>query len=196
MSAQELELSPAERRVLRKTFYRHAFPWLAVALGVCVFSLSGDEPEPPAPVEIPVPAEPRPLAEEPAFQELKAEIQTALGELQALGTQGKDEMNAAARQLASLEKRMKTAARRVQKLEEGLKTATTAAPSGAAGDASAWDVNAVMERLYTLEARQQKLEDLASSAPASGDLAGRLAEVEAQLGRLAPTPASPPAAAP
>lgn len=141
MASEEIQLTPAEGRLLRRTFQRYALPYLGGVLALAAWALLA-RPD-PAPAEAA-----SPLAEQPAFLALREEVEQALARLGSAGPREPQEAGAAARQLAAFERRIEQTARRLEALEAGL----------AAPGQSAAEPGTVLERLYQLEQRQDGVE--------------------------------------
>ncbi len=160
MAGEEIKLTPAERRMLRRTFQRHALPYLAAAGALAAWALLA-HPEPAAPeagsLEPEAASPAPPLSEQPEFQALRQEMERALAQLADAGKRDPQEAGAAARQLAALERRLEQAGRRVAELEEQLAAARAAGPAPA--EAAGFQAGPLLDRVSQVELRQDRVDE-------------------------------------
>jgi small-conductance mechanosensitive channel len=202
----EIEVTPEEERFLKRFFRRQLLPYIAVLLVIWVTSAwwpSGGE-EAGA-------LEARTSA---ALAQLRTENQRLRVALEALSERmdaGLSEQDHGANEL---ERRVEDAKRSVRMIEERVIAATErrldalesqlatgapaparATPAGPPPEAAAWDVSAILDRLYALEVRQDR--EAATWETAQRSRAAQLAQLAARIARLerdeVPLPASPPA---
>jgi uncharacterized coiled-coil protein SlyX len=195
-----IEVTPEEERFLKRFFRRQALPWFAAAVVIGVTSawaLSGSDDDA---LEVRVSAALAQLRSE--NERLREQVSTLAGRLEtssSAGAEGADDLEqrvaSARRNVRMIEARVTAALdRRLDDLEARV-AAMPRRPSGdepeLPSDASAWDVSAILERLYALEMRE-------GVGPGSDDgAAARLAELERRLARVEQrgTPAPPADAA-
>lgn len=157
MGGEHLELTPQERRTLRRFFHRHALPYVAGASAVaaiaCVLALRApDAPDGAATPAVDVAAADRALlrieetlaAVEKARREAKAEVQEAS---RLLSRRSMAATQPAA--IQALEQRIEAAAQRLAETEDLV--------AEAAGRPQV-DTSALVTRLYNLERRIGELE--------------------------------------
>lgn len=195
----EIEVSPEEKRFLRRFFRRQAVPWFLAAVVIAITSAwslrSGQDDT----LEVRTSAALAQLRSE--NQELRSQVALLAKDVRsrAVSTDGADELerrveNARrnvrmieARVTASLERRLDTLEGRIAAAPAPVSAPAAAMPS----DVSAWDASAILERLYAIEMQQGSV--------GSGEGAGvssRLVELERRLARVEGPPSSPPAALP
>ena len=200
MEKPDIQLSAAEKRLLRKVFHRHALPYLAAMAVVTAVAVFGGEPK-----EAEVSAEAAvPPPELAALVQARIDADALVAELTATAAQQNAAAESAASELESLEKGIDTASRRLRDLESKARKAqkkldeVASAPPPAAAQ---WDVSAILERLYNVEVRQDKVEAdggklSANSGRGTRDILERLAHLERATGAVvnAASRSAPPAA--
>lgn len=185
MSEPEIQLSEAEKRLLRRSFHRYALPYLgalglalavAMALPGTVEVEPGSDPATTAAME----------ANRTALDELRIELASLRGKVSGVESEGSSGAQDLAKSFAAVDKRIKRVAGKVEALESRADQAESAGTSAAAlpDDAASWDVSAILERLYDLEVRQEKVEQGGSSDPQSDGWK----EIIARLERLETRP--------
>lgn len=185
MSHPEIQLSAAERRLLRKTFRRHAAPYLVVAAGIVLWALSWGRIE--------TEAEPPPEGSEtetvvvadPAFQRLVSEVERSQAELRQLAKRSESPQPKAPdsevpQKLAAIEERATHAERRLREFEAKLGAAK------AQGGATPTEIAGIQDRLQRIERRQDQVERASTAADADGattqrSLLDRLQNLESRL---------------
>jgi len=197
MGKPDIQLSAAEKRLLRKVFHRHALPYLAAMAVVTAVAVFGGEPK-----EAEVSAEAAvPPPELAALVQARIDADALVAELTATAAQ----QNAAASELESLEKGIDTASRQLRDLESKARKAQKKLDEVASApppEAAQWDVSAILERLYNVEVRQDKVEAdggklSANSGRGTRDILERLAHLEQATGAVvnaaarSATPAAP-----
>lgn len=157
----EIEVSPEEIRFLRGFVRREVLPWAGILLVIsltCVWWLGGDDA---GQLEARTAAAMAQVRSE--NQKLRAELESLRVEL-AAAPSGPGASNELERQLENARQNVRmietrvTAAleRRIDGLEARLNEGMSAAASPQMGpppDAAAWDVSAILDRLYALEMR-------------------------------------------
>ena len=200
--AAEIEVSPEEERFLKRFFRRQAVPWFGLAVVIALAAAWAPRGGSDQALEIRTNA---------AIAQLRSENQRFREQVVSLGAVLETGAPADTRELDELERRVESAKQNVKMIEarvsaeldrrldalESRSASAPALPGGATGelpsDAAAWDVSAILERLYALEMRQQ--EPGGVLADAAG--AARIAELERRLRQLETQgPAPPPPAAP
>jgi phage shock protein A len=189
MSQPDIQLSPAERRLLRKTFRRHAAPYLVVGCAVAFWALSWGRVEtevdpkgPDADAEIVI-------VSNPAFQRLASQVEESQAALRALAkapsaAAGPDPALAELTQrLAALEQRASQAERRVRELEQ-----RPAAVQGQAPPSSS-EISGVLDRLQRIERRQDQQERAATAVDSDAtatqrSMLERLHNLESRIGSV------------
>lgn len=190
-AAAELQVTPEEERFLKRFFRRQLAPWLVLLLGVSLaagwWGRGGDDE---------AAREARTAA---AMAQLRNENQRLLEQIAALREQV--EAGAQASPGDELERRVEAARRNVRMIEsrvtaaleqriaalEAQQTREEVAPPP---DLAAWDVSAILDRLYALETRQQEGGVGAGVSPAAvSRLEDRLAALEQRLPALPAAPA-------
>jgi len=182
MTEEQLELSPAEKQLLRGFFHRQALPYAALTIAVAALvgvSTQGllaidSGPDPEA-------APPPPAIDLAAFETTQAAAEGLLVELRQAAQRDQDGLAAAKHRMGALEKRLAGAQEQLQALEaQAREAAAPAAPSAApATRAAPADSNDVLEWFYKLEIRQEQVE--ARSAKLGSETT---ASVKAILDRL------------
>ena len=113
MGKPDIQLSAAEKRLLRKVFHRHALPYLAAMAVVTAVAVFGGEPK-----EAEVSAEAAvPPPELAALVQARIDADALVAELTATAAQQNAAAESAASELESLEKGIDTASRRLRDLE-------------------------------------------------------------------------------
>ena len=151
---EEIQLSDAEKRMLRRVFHRHARPYIAALALVALIALAGgsDEGEESDDGET-VPVATVPHVDVDALQQTQKRAEELLTEVVAAREKRVAELGEANQQIAALEKRLGTTARKLEKVESVARAALKAAGK-LPPDAADWDVSAMLERLDELEAGQ------------------------------------------
>ena len=186
MSQEEIQLTPAERRLLRKLFHRHAAPYLVIMGLVTVIAVATGDSDEFAPEE-PAAVAAAPPVDVEALRRIQDEAQALLAGLTEASEKRQGEADAAMQQIAALEKRFGATSRRLGEVEAATGRAQAAAekalaatpPAAAAPAASEGDAAAILERLYNVEVRQDQVE--ASGGRRSAE---RTASIRALLDRL------------
>lgn len=197
-----IEVTPEEERFLKRFFRRQALPWFAAAVVIGVtaaWGLSGGDDDG---LEVRVSA---------ALAQLRSENERLREQVSVLAGRLDSSAGAGAEGADDLEQRVESARRNVRMIEarvtaaldrrlDDLEARVAAAPPRPGGDepelpsdASAWDVSAILERLYALEMR----EGAPGAAPGDGASSARLADLERRLALIEQrdAPPLPPAAA-
>jgi hypothetical protein len=198
-------VTPEERRFLARFFRRHALPWFVLAMLTAVASAWLLRGEDAGALEARTAAALAQLrSENQRLREELTAVSQRLEGLQGTGDRGADELERrvedAKQSVRMIESRVTAELdSRLDALEaqlgEGGGFAAAAAPAAGPppGDASAWDVSTILDRLYALEMRQER--DGAAretSERASGARIERLEQRLAQIeGPGSPTPAAP-----
>jgi hypothetical protein len=162
MASPEIQLTPDEQRYLRRTFQRHALPYLAAMGALAAWSLFA-RPEPAPEAAAPAP----PLAEQPEFLALRQELERALAQLAGAAPREPQQAGAAARQLAALERRLEQASQRVGELEERLGAAGARAVGPAPAQAAGFDAAPLLDRVYRVELRQDRVDQARTALEAA-----------------------------
>lgn len=198
----EIEVSPQEKRFLKRFFRRQALPWFVLAAVIGVASAWGLRGGTDDALEARTSA---------ALAQLRSENEKLREELSALAAGLERSARTGNVSTGELERSVENARRNVRMIESRVTAAldrrldALEARNGSAlrlpaggtpelpSDASAWDVSAILERLYALEMRQ----DLPASGTGDAASASRLAVLERRLAQLEEreAPAAPPAAA-
>ena len=200
MEKPDIQLSAAEKRLLRKVFHRHALPYLAAMAVVTAVAVFGGEPK-----EAEVSAEAAvPPPELAALVQARIDADALVAELTATAAQQNAAAESAASELESLEKGIDTASRRLRDLESKARKAQKKLDEVASApppEAAQWDVSAILERLYNVEVRQDKVEAdggklSANSGRGTRDILERLAHLARATGAVVPAASrsAPPAA--
>lgn len=201
----EIEVTPEEERFLKRFFRRQLLPYFTVLLMLLVISVTSawwpSEEEAGA-------LEARTSA---ALAQLRTENQRLRASLDALSERMDAVLSAQDHGANELERRVEDAKRSVQMIEaqviaaterrldalesqlaSGARAPSPAAPAGPPPEAAAWDVSAILDRLYALEVRQER--EAASLDSDQRSRAAQLARLAARIERLergeAPLPAS------
>lgn len=196
----EMEVTPEEERFLKRFFRRQILPWFTILVVIAVTSAwafgGGDDG---AALEARTSA---------ALAQLRGENQRLRQEIGGLSERvdtglARDDSGAnelerrvedAKRSVRAIESRVSAALeRRLNVLEAKLGGGSLAGPVPLASrapppDASAWDVSAILDRLYALEMRQEQ--QLAARDASDRDI-GRLEARVVQLEKRGALPASP-----
>ena len=163
---EEIHLSDAEKRMLRRVFHRHALPYVAVLGLVALFALAGGPDE--AVEEETSPVATALSVDVEALREAQARAEQLLAEVLAVSEKSVAGLDAAKRQIAALEKRLASTARRAEKAESvarsALKVASEVPPEAA-------NVSKILERIHILEARQAA-STIVTAQPRSADTTG------------------------
>jgi hypothetical protein len=165
MSQPDLQLSPAERRLLRKAVRRHAAPYLVVACALAFWALSWGRIETEAEASGPVADAETVIVSNPAFQRLAVQVEESQAALRELAKRpsaaGPDPAAAELTQrIAALEQRATQAERRVRELEQ-----RPAANTPQSGPTSS-EIAGVLDRLQRIERRQDQQERQATAVDA------------------------------
>jgi outer membrane murein-binding lipoprotein Lpp len=193
----EIEVSPEEERFLKRFFRRQVMPWFAVAILIGVtaaWGMSGGSDEA---LEVRVSA---------AIAQLRSENERLRHEVEARASTAQAAKGVDTREADELERRVESAKQNVRMIEarvtaeldrrlDALESRANAAPVMPTGggsaefpsDAAAWDVSAILERLYALEMRLDG-GGISGANPAG---AGRVTELERRLEQLESQGASP-----
>lgn len=162
MADQEIQLSAAEKRLLGRTFRRHAAPYLVIAAATTLWALSWGRIE--ATAQVPDEAPVASVAADPAFRELAGRLDRAQAELRDLAARGGRGAGEAgsdlARQLAAMEQRAANAEQRLRELERRSENASEGSGAGNAELAN------LQDRLQRVESRQDKVERAATAVDA------------------------------
>lgn len=192
-----IEVSPEEVRFLRGFVRRQLVPWtivvVAIAIGAAWSSRGGDSSD----LEARTAAGLAQVRSE--NQKLRAELDSLRVEIAAnpgttpVGDELERRVENAKANVRMIEARITAALeRRINALESRVSTGATAAAGPASGpppDAAAWDVSAILDRLYALEMRE--------GGGDSGATDGRIAQLERRVIQLeaaaqgVPIPAAP-----
>ena len=160
---EEIHLSDAEKRMLRRVFHRHARPYVA-ALGLVAWIALASGPDEVVEDETASVATALSVDVD-ALRETQNRAQQLLAEVVAASEKSVAGLDAAKRQIAVLEKRLASTARRAEKAESvarnALKVAGEAPPEAA-------NVGKILERVRILEARQAA-NTLSIAQPRSAD---------------------------
>ncbi len=125
---EEIHLSDAEKRLLRRVFHRHALPYIGALGLVTLIAISGGSEEAAESKDLePIAATIAPSVDVEALLEAQGRAEQLLAELQARSEKRAAEFDAANRQIAALEKRLGTTARRLAKVEGVARQALEAA---------------------------------------------------------------------
>jgi len=201
-----MDVTPEEERFLKRFFRRQLLPYFAVLLVISVTSAWWPSEEEEAGA-----LEARTSA---ALAQLRTENQrlrvalAALSERMDAGLSAQDNgenelerrVEDAKRSVRMIEARVIAATeRRLDNLESQLATGapepSRAAPTGPPPEAAAWDVSAILDRLYALEVRQER--GAATRETDQRSRAAQLSQLTARIARLerddVPLPASPAA---
>jgi small-conductance mechanosensitive channel len=203
----EMEVTPEEKRFLKRFFRRQLLPYFAVLLVISVTSAWWpSEEEEAGALEARTSAALAQLRTE--NQRLKAALET-LSERMDTGLSAEDnganelerQVEDAKRSVRMIEARVIAATeRRLDTLESQLATGapepSRAAPSNPPPEAAAWDVSAILDRLYALEVRQEREAvtqetDQRSRAAQLAQLVARIARLERDQDSLPASPAAP-----
>ncbi len=177
MPQPEIQLSAAEKRLLRKTFRRHAAPYLVLAAASAVWALSWGRIETQADPAALDPDTLTVVVADPAFQRLASRVERSQAELRELAKRSAPAADPAsselAQKLAAVEQRASQAERRLRELEQ-----RQAGGQGLSG-AGASEVAGILDRLQRIERRQDHQERGSTAADA-----GSAATQRAVLDRL------------
>ncbi len=204
--AEQMQVTPEEERFLKRFFRRQLLPYFAVLLAISVTSAwwPSDEEEAGA-------LEARTSA---ALAQLRTENQRLRAALEALSERMDAGLSAQDHGANELERQVEDAKRSVRMIEARVIAATErrldalesrlaagapkpslTAPVGPPPEAAAWDVSAILDRLYALEMRQER--EAATQESDQLSRAAQLAQLAVRIARLErgelPLPASPPA---
>ena len=137
-------------------------------------------------------------------EQARIDADALVAELTATAAQQNAAAESAASELESLEKGIDTASRRLRDLESKARKAQKKLDEVASApppEAAQWDVSAILERLYNVEVRQDKVEAdggklSANSGRGTRDILERLAHLERATGAVvnAASRSAPPAA--
>jgi small-conductance mechanosensitive channel len=205
--AGEMEVTPEEERFLKRFFRRQLLPYFAVLLVISVTSAWWPSEEEEAGA-----LEARTSA---ALAQLRTENQRLKAALEALSERMDTGLSAQDHGANELERRVEDAKRSVRMIEARVIAATErrldtlesqlatgapspsrAAPAGPPPEAAAWDVSAILDRLYALEVRQEREAtiretDQRSRAAQLSQLVARIARLERDQTALPASPAAP-----
>jgi small-conductance mechanosensitive channel len=202
----EMEVTPEEERFLKRFFRRQLLPYFAVLLVISLTSAWWPSEEEAAGA-----LEARTSA---ALAQLRTENQRLRVALAALSERMDAGLSAQDHGANELERQVEEAKRSVRMIEAQVIAATErrldalesqlaanapspaqAAPAGPPPEAAAWDVSAILDRLYALEMRQER--EAATRETDQRSRAAQLAQLAARLAGLergeVPPPASPAA---
>jgi small-conductance mechanosensitive channel len=203
----EIEVTPEEERFLKRFFRRQLLPYFAVLLVIWVTSAWWPSEEETAGA-----LEARTSA---ALAQMHTENQRLRVTLAGLSERMDAVLSAQDHGANELERRVEDAKRSVRMIEARVITATErrldslesqlatdapsparVAPSGPPPEAAAWDVSAILDRLYALEVRQEREAatwetDQRSHATQLAQLAARIAGLERDEVPLPASPAAP-----
>ena len=169
----EIEVSPEELRFLRGFFRRHSLPYIVLtavlALGVVWWSDSAVEGDADQTAEDRAATEDLRAENQQlraALSQLSGRVDTVLSDANGGAgtlTQRIEDANRSVRSIesrvtAALERRLAEVDRRLYDLESRGDANTSPAKLSDADDPSAWDASAILERLYDLEMRQNRVE--------------------------------------
>jgi small-conductance mechanosensitive channel len=200
----EIEVTPEEERFLKRFFRRQLLPYFAVLLVIWVTSAWWPSEGKDAGA-----LEARTSA---ALAQLRTENQRLRAELEALSERMDAGLSAQDHGANELERRVEDAKRSVRMIEAQVLAATErrlealesqlgagaspparVASAGPPPEAAAWDVSAILDRLYALEVRQER--EAASWETEQSSSTAQLAQLAARVARLErderPLPASP-----
>jgi len=202
----EIEVTPEEERFLKRFFRRQMLPYFAILLVISVTSAWWPSQEEEGALEARTSA---------ALAQLRTENQrlqvalAALSERMDAGLSAQDHgANELERQVEDAKRSVRmieaqviaTTERRLDALESqlaaGAPAPSRAAPTGPPPEATAWDVSAILDRLYALEVRQERETssretDQRSRAAQLSQLAARIARLERGVEALPASPAAP-----
>ena len=201
-----MDVTPEEERFLKRFFRRQLLPYFAVLLVISVTSAWWPSEEEEAGA-----LEARTSA---ALAQLRTENQRLRVALAALSERMDAGLSAQDNGENELERRVEDAKRSVRMIEARVIAATErrldnlesqfatgapepsrAAPTGPPPEAAAWDVSAILDRLYALEVRQER--EAATRETDQRSRAAQLSQLTARIARLerddVPLPASPAA---
>ena len=203
----EIEVTPEEERFLKRFFRRQLLPYFAVLLVISVTSVWWPSEEEEAGA-----LEARTSA---ALAQLRTENQRLKVTLAALSERMDAGLSVQDHGANELERRVEDAKRSVRMIEARVIAATErrldalesqlaagapepsqAAPAGPPPEAAAWDVSAILDRLYALEVRQEREAatretDQSSRAAQLAQLVARIARLERDQVSLPASPAAP-----
>ena len=202
----EIEVTPEEERFLKRFFRRQLLPYFALLLVISVTSAWWPSEEEEAGA-----LEARTSA---AVAQLRTENQRLRAALAALSERMDAGLSAQDHGANELERRVEDAKRSVRMIETRVIAATErrldtlesqlaagappparAAPSGPPPEAAAWDVSAILDRLYALEVRQER--EASTRETDQRSRGAQLAQLVERIARLErdemPLPASPAA---
>jgi len=196
-----MEVTPEEKRFLKRFFRRQLLPYFAVLLVISVTSAWWPSEEEAGALEARTSA---------ALAQLRTENQRLKVTLAALSERMDAGLSVQDHGANELERRVEDAKRSVRMIEAQVIAATErrldtlesqlatgapepsrAAPAGPPPEAAAWDVSAILDRLYALEVRQER--EAAIQETDQHSRAGQLARLVARIARLERDPVSPPA---
>ncbi len=197
-----MEVTPEEKRFLKRFFRRQLLPYFAVLLVISVTSAWWPSEEEEAGA-----LEARTSA---ALAQLRTENQRLKVTLAALSERMDAGLSVQDHGANELERRVEDAKRSVRMIEARVIAATErrldtlesqfaagdpkpsrAAPTGPPPEAAAWDVSAILDRLYALEVRQER--EAATQETDQRSRAAQLARLVARIARLEQDPVSLPA---
>jgi len=195
----EIEVTPQERRFLKRFFRRQILPW---ALALAVLSVSSAwwmGGEDPAQVEARAAAALAQLRSE--NQRLRADLDALSDHIQSVarsdrGDELEQRVEDAKRSVRMIESRVSAALdERLDRLESRLaeSPARPVADSGVGPppEAAAWDVSAILDRLYALEMREGQAGGDPRAAQRLLQLEERVARLEQDLSAIPAAPARP-----
>ncbi len=180
---EEIQLSDAEKRMLRRVFHRHALPYIAALGLVALIALSGGSEEaaesgtdgmPGVALAPPVDVEAL-LETQNRADQLLSELATA-SEKRVAELQGRivalekrvAGLDTANRQIAALEKRLGTTTRRLEKMEassrEALEVTARTSKPAPSKDANPYSIQ---DKLRRLSAKEEQLQAETVGVPAA-----------------------------
>jgi hypothetical protein len=174
---EEIQLSEAEKRLLRRVFHRHALPYIAVLGLIALFSLSSGSDDGAESEVVDAPVAATPPVDVEALRETQSRAEALLAELAQTREQAGVDLEAASRKIAVLEDRLKKTTSRLKKVEklarEAMDKAATlhaAAEARASAPSGAENTASIQDKLRRLSPKDA-LADGATSPPAAPDSA-------------------------
>lgn len=195
----EIEVTPQERRFLKRFFRRQILPWALALTVISVTSAWWMGGEDPAQVEARAAAALAQLRTE--NQRLRAEFGALSERVQSVarsdrGDELEQRVEDAKRSVRLIESRVAAALeQRLDRLEarlaEGPSVPTAGSVVGPPPEAAAWDVSAILDRLYALEMREEQGGGDPRAAQRLLRLEERVARLEQDLSAIPAAPARP-----
>jgi len=170
---EEIQLSDAEKRLLRRVFHRHALPYIAALGIIALIAISGrSEEAPKSETEEQVAEAPAPSVDVEALLATQGRAEEWIAELQASTEKHKAELGAAQRKIAELEKRLGSTARKLAKVESVARKALEVAAEARAKSPEAVKASAEIPRTNPREAPKEsakitRVKSSEASSPAS-----------------------------